>query len=85
MLPTSAAPRSPGGAASTVKPAGGIGGIGGGAPAARASGCGGGVGRGSERPVACSNAALAASQLVRLWSGSHVSPAALRPVQRAST
>ena len=42
----------------------------------------GGGGRGSERPVAYSKAAMAASQLVRLSSGSHVSLAASRLVQR---
>ena len=46
---------------------------------------GGGARRGSGRPVACSKAAIAASQLVRLSSGSHVSPAVSRPVQRTST
>ena len=78
VLPTSAAPRLPCGAASTVKP---VGGRGGGATAVPGSG-GGGAGRRRERPVACSKAAMAASQWVRWSSGSHVSPAASRPVRR---
>ena len=45
---------------------------------------GGGAGRGRERPVACSKAAMAPSRLVRLSSGSRVLPAASRPVQRTS-
>ena len=69
-------------AASTLKPIR-VGGIGGGATAVPVGR--GGAGRGRERLVACSKAAMASSQLVRLSSGSHVSPAASRPVQRTST
>ena len=70
-------PRSRGGAASTVKPAGGIGE---GGPAAPASG-GGGLGGAGERAACCSKAVM---QSARLSSGSRVSPAASRPVQRTS-
>ena len=43
-----------------------VGWIDGGAPAAASGGgAGAGAGRGSERPVACSKAAMATSQLVR--------------------
>ena len=59
---------SQGDATSTVKP---VGGIGSGAPAALASGS---AGRRSARPVARSKAAMTASQLVRLSSGSTCRP-----------
>jgi hypothetical protein len=46
---------------------------------------GGAPGQGRERLVARSKAALASAQLVRLSSGSHVSPNALRSTQRTRT
>jgi hypothetical protein len=73
-----------GGAASTAKPTGASGaGHYAGTAAARPGGAGGG--RGRVRPVARSKAEMASSQLVRLSSGSHVSPEASQPAQRTST
>ena len=50
-----------------------------------ASGGGGDTIRGSKRPAARSEAAMAVSQLVRLSSSSHMSPATSRTVQSSST
>ena len=65
-----------------------VGGIGSGVTAVlvRVGGCGAGqgTGTGNGRPVTGSKAAMASSQLLRLSSGSQMSPAASKPVQRTS-